>query len=75
MASDVTFEVDLTDWDRTVRDIEAEHDDFSGETFKKYARGLFRLVLKVLPPPTVGAGKRARGGRARFGESISDLGP
>ena len=59
MASDVTFEVDLTDWDRTVRDIEAEHDDFSGKTFESYARGLFRLVLGVLPPPTVGAGKRA----------------
>lgn len=59
MASDVSFEVDLTDWDRTVRDIEAEHDDFSGKTFEKYARGLFRRVLAVIPPPTVGAGKRS----------------
>lgn len=56
---DVSFQVDLTDWDRTVRDIEAEHDDFSGKVFEKYARGLFRRVMGVLPPPTVGAGKRA----------------
>lgn len=59
MSSDVSFEVDLTDWDRTVRDIEAEHDDFSGKTFEKYARGLFRRVLGVIPPPSVGAGRRA----------------
>jgi len=59
VASDVTFEVDLTDWDRTVRDIEAEHDDFSGKVFERYARGLFRRVLGVLPPSSVGAGKRA----------------
>lgn len=59
MASDLAFEVDLADWDRTVRDIEAERDDFSGKTFERYARGLFRRVIHVIPPPTVGAGKRA----------------
>ena len=59
MASDIRFEVDLADWDRTVRDIEAEHDDFSGKTFERYARGLFRRILNVLPPSSVGAGRRA----------------
>jgi len=58
VASDVSFEVDLTDWDRTVRDIEAEHDDFSGKTFEKYARGLFRRVLGVIPPSSAGAARR-----------------
>lgn len=59
MASDVSFEVDLTEWERTVRDIEAHHDDFSGRTFEGYTRGLFRRVIDVIPPPTVGAGRRA----------------
>ncbi|HPH43210.1 MAG TPA: hypothetical protein PL086_02020 [Candidatus Aminicenantes bacterium] len=56
MPSEVSFEVDLTDWGRTVRDIEAHHDDFSGRTFERYTRGLFRRVIDVIPPPTVGAG-------------------
>ena len=59
---DVTFGVDLDTWARTVQDIEAHHDDFSGRVFTSYARGLFRRILARLPPKTVGGGRR----RIRF---------